>query len=498
MATPMNLTEKINFLREKSYKLETFEKVKEIDYNNFFKEYLLANKPCIFTPDVTMQWKSRKDWVMENHTPNYTFLRALFGDAIVPVANCKQEQYSSHPKQDILLSEYLDYWEKYRVDGYPEDEPRLYLKDWHFTKAYPDYKAYTTPVYFLSDWLNEFWDTLPQDDYRFVYMGPKGTWTPFHADVYRSFSWSANICGKKKWIFYPPGCEVMLKDNLGNLVYDVTSPDLENQKKFPNAFKVKGQMLEVIQGEGQIIFVPSGWHHQVYNLEDTISINHNWLNGCNIDICWKHLHSGLQDVKKEIEHCRDMDGWNTQCQLILKACAGIDYKQFLQMLRVIAENRIEQHKKQETSGAIAELCIGNTGIVAESQPLDNRKQQEMQENNVKEIYMSEKCSNEISELEKERTKEQKEVYTKRSFCDKKEFSLPKELWEHFAMFAFSSDWEWSENDYLIFDLYRIRHILQVIISDEDYKSLYKEYNDSAEYIIDIIESWKTNKLLPFN
>ena len=58
----------------------------------------------------------------------------------------------------------------------------------------------------------------------------------------------------------------MLKDNLGNLVYDVMSPDLDNEKKFPNAHKVKGQQLEVIQGEGQIIFVPSGWHHQVYNL----------------------------------------------------------------------------------------------------------------------------------------------------------------------------------------------------------------------------------------
>ena len=46
-----------------------------------------------------------------------------------------------------------------------------------FFRAFPDYKAYTTPVYFQSDWLNEFWDTeAGGDDYRFVYMGPKGTW----------------------------------------------------------------------------------------------------------------------------------------------------------------------------------------------------------------------------------------------------------------------------------------------------------------------------------
>lgn len=31
-----------------------------------------------------------------------------------------------------------------------------------------------------------------------------GTWTPLHADVFRSYSWSANVCGKKKWHFLSP------------------------------------------------------------------------------------------------------------------------------------------------------------------------------------------------------------------------------------------------------------------------------------------------------
>ena len=29
-----------------------------------------------------------------------------------------------------------------------------------------------------------------------------------------------------------------------------------------------------VQGTGEAIFVPSGWHHTVQNLEDTLSINH--------------------------------------------------------------------------------------------------------------------------------------------------------------------------------------------------------------------------------
>ena len=49
-----------------------------------------------------------------------------------------------------------------------------------FHRDYPDYDAYTVLDVFQIDWLNEVWDQRTpggsQDDYRFVYMGPKGTW----------------------------------------------------------------------------------------------------------------------------------------------------------------------------------------------------------------------------------------------------------------------------------------------------------------------------------
>ena len=89
--------------------------------------------------------------------------------------------------------------------------------------------------------------------------------TPFHADVFRSFSWSANICGRKKWLLYPPGEEKHLKDKLGNLAYDVTSSELHDGKKYPD-YEKACQPFEVVQEAGEVIFVPSGWHHQVFNL----------------------------------------------------------------------------------------------------------------------------------------------------------------------------------------------------------------------------------------
>jgi len=48
------------------------------------------------------------------------------------------------------------------------------------SREFPDYNAYDVPIYFKSDWLNEYWDECTSsdvsDDYRFVYFGPKGSW----------------------------------------------------------------------------------------------------------------------------------------------------------------------------------------------------------------------------------------------------------------------------------------------------------------------------------
>ena len=71
----------------------------------------------------------------------------------------------------------------------------------------------------------------------------------------RSFSWSANICGCKKWLIYPPGQEQYLTDRLGNLAYDVTSDDMNDKHQFPDSEKAS-KPIKVIQRAGEVIFVP--------------------------------------------------------------------------------------------------------------------------------------------------------------------------------------------------------------------------------------------------
>ncbi|XP_015182352.1 PREDICTED: jmjC domain-containing protein 4 isoform X2 [Polistes dominula] len=263
-------------------------------------------------------------WV-SGDAPNFEYLTKMFGRTMVPVYDCQAKYYNSQFKKKMKMEDFMEYWVKYKEKDYIADMPLLYLKDWHCSQEFKHVKFYEVPYYFASDWLNEYFIAKQElnDDYMFVYMGPKGTWTPLHKDVFQSYSWSANIVGRKRWLFIPPKEEEQFYDVHGNLVYDVFSDDLKNRKLYKNYDEKNVKYIEVIQEPGEIMFVPSGWHHQVWNLEDTISINHNWINGCNINIMWLHLKTSLISIMKEVDDVKDMDDWPKHCQLLLEINHGM-------------------------------------------------------------------------------------------------------------------------------------------------------------------------------
>nr|CAD7570431.1 unnamed protein product [Timema californicum] len=275
----------------------------------------------------------------------------LEGSVEVPVANCNEKYYNAQKTTDIKLDDFITYWKDYSEKGHPSDMPSLYLKDWHFPKDFPEANIYRVPQYFASDWLNEYLcgKTSINDDYRFV--------TPFHADVFTSFSWSANVCGRKRWLLFPPGQENNLRDKFGRLAYDATAPELHDSTMFPNYHKLCGH-FEIIQKAGEVIFVPSGWHHQVWNLEDTISINHNWVNGCNIKTMWDSLQNNLLAVKKEVEDYSAIDGWEDHCQLMLRATYGMNYEEFYNFLHFIATRRLDYLGNNNPNIMFGEWKIG--------------------------------------------------------------------------------------------------------------------------------------------
>ncbi|KAI8885983.1 Clavaminate synthase-like protein [Backusella circina FSU 941] len=305
-------------------------------YQSFLEKHLKPNIPALIGPALTKEWKARKEWVVANDTqdeqsprykPNYDYLRQKYGATKVQVARCNKRHFTDQERSEMTFTEFSLLWHGKEPCDY-------YLKDWHFVKALPEEKVYTVPDVFKDDWLNEYWLSKSDDDYKFSYMGGDTTFTPLHADVYRSYSWSSNICGIKKWTMFPPNQEDCFKDKFGNMVYDVRHVD---PSVFPHFEKAKKIVL--YQRDGETLFVPSGWFHQVENIGSTISINHNWFNACNIEFTYQSLKGDLRDVREAISDLTDMMSpleFTEQCQQLLLAHSGWDWSIFLNLLACIS------------------------------------------------------------------------------------------------------------------------------------------------------------------
>lgn len=238
----------------------------------FIRRFQEPNLPVIIT-EATKDWRATADWVDQSGRPDTAKLSALFGDDVVTIHG------EGGKTRDMRVADYMEWWQQRSQDGTSADTV-LYLKDWHVAQRHQAYEAYTTPPCLGEDWLNEHWAAQPTDgpegtrvgdagDHRFVYVGPRGSVTRLHADVLFSYSWSANVAGRKLWRLVPA--------EQRHLVSDAATRPLAHSLAEISAAEVSAGLtpLVVTQEAGELLFVPSGWYHEVENLEDTISINHN-------------------------------------------------------------------------------------------------------------------------------------------------------------------------------------------------------------------------------
>ena len=148
-----------------------------------------------------------------------------------------------------------------------------------------------------------------------------------------SYSWSANLLGRKKWYLTPPSsipnCRID-PSNPESLLHNDIRPGKVDLTKYPSFDKV--EIIEIIQDKGMIIFVPSNWYHCVENIDDyVISLNRNWCNSVNLVqmfecmiISVRETEDALSDVKdvlvrrKKLDVEMDLDTeWNEIVQDVL-------------------------------------------------------------------------------------------------------------------------------------------------------------------------------------
>ena len=248
----------------------------------------------------------------------------------------------------------------------------------------------------------------PWDDFRFCYMGPRGSITALHCDVLASYSWSANVAGTKLWFMFPEGEEVKLRERGRESDPDALIPDIrlaataspaaataaataataasiddrdhddrddrddresdllssargsrpsrearravQEANRFPHA--AGARCVVVRQRPGDVLFVPSQWHHQVFNVTDTISINHNWINACCIERVWAMLKLDLAATRAAIGDLSEAAGgpmplseWQDQVELIMRSNSRLGTVELWNMLQHFAHQTLRGMSK---------------------------------------------------------------------------------------------------------------------------------------------------------
>ncbi|KAI1795860.1 Clavaminate synthase-like protein [Ganoderma leucocontextum] len=319
-------------------------------YEEFLHSYLLPNKLVIIGPALVSSWPALKHWWSNDGTINWERLKADYGHCEVTVADCATRDFSDQRREQMLFRDVISLWQDAKGDA-------LYVKDWHLARTLatdPDStessKAfYTAPGIFRDDWMNAYYSACTEDDFRFVYVGAAGTFTPLHRDVYTSYSWSTNVCGRKRWWLFPPDQTPLLFRRGGEehseTAYDVRDVD---PTQFPRFHQARPIVVE--QGPGETIFVPSGWYHQVENLTACISINHNWCNSVNLPSLYHSMCAKVTEVEHALEDVQELlsqgeaegphdtsSGWKREwiaiVQDVVEKDAGWNWSTFWKMVR---------------------------------------------------------------------------------------------------------------------------------------------------------------------
>ncbi|KAE8269386.1 hypothetical protein A4X09_0g2949 [Tilletia walkeri] len=318
-------------------------------YPDFANDFLRPNRPCLLPQDLVKDWPifrllatgdkdTAADAEAENGEgllhPAFTVLQQRYGQHHrVPVV---LPSGSSPERTEMSLSDAVDLMRSHKRSG---AAGAVYIKDWHLfrqerlrlrnvpsdgdqagAEKEEEQKLYEQPFLFQDDWMNNSGDR-EADDFAFCYAGSMGSSTGLHRDVYTSYSWSTNIIGQKRWRLFPPACASKLRrfpdvrtselasscdemdDRLRKGELGLVS---EGKAGWPLWEEARSQAIELVQEAGETIFVPSNWYHEVLNLTDCLSINHNWCNIYNLESMFDSMVEEVEDVEASLEDVRAM------------------------------------------------------------------------------------------------------------------------------------------------------------------------------------------------
>ena len=251
--------------------METVARTQRIEADEFVTEYIAKNRPVIVT-DSMSTWAGCGKW-----TPAY--FRERFGEAITLIYDNLFTLRDVRP-----LREYID-----RYFGKQEEFEHVYARCYAKFKAV-DFHWFDAVFDALSqDWSHPYFlpttsyvvpfcrtpDTVLANrnvfPYKGVFISPRGARTRLHRDPFGTDAVLCQFFGTKSLALYHPGQDSKVRK--GTQFVDPKNPD---RRAFPDFSDVQPLYRDELR-PGEVLFIPSGWFHDVVSVTDSISITWNFV-----------------------------------------------------------------------------------------------------------------------------------------------------------------------------------------------------------------------------
>ncbi|CAG8523957.1 2265_t:CDS:2 [Cetraspora pellucida] len=244
----------------------------QVSREEFIKKYEAPGLPVVIT-GCTKGWAAEIKWNKEELLRNYARHKFKIG-----------EDDKGNPVR-MTFKYYMYYLE---TEGLKDDSP-LYIFDSSFGRRgkpkkasserknlNPKYKEcllkdYKVPTYFDDD-LFRFTGENRRPPYRWFVLGGERSGTGIHVDPLGTSAWNTLLVGHKRWCLFPPSTPRRLidpkqKDHEAVTWFScVLSKLLEVHEGKSKSLAEEYGMVEVLQGPGETMFVPGGWHHVILQL----------------------------------------------------------------------------------------------------------------------------------------------------------------------------------------------------------------------------------------
>ncbi|XP_074654452.1 bifunctional arginine demethylase and lysyl-hydroxylase JMJD6-like [Tubulanus polymorphus] len=263
------------------YNVDGIDKRQKLSLREFNDVY--DGKWPVIVTDVMPKWQAFKRW-------NKKFFLDNYGDeriAVKAVAGDLDKAESLAMPMKLFLQH----------SGEGRNSSWTYIEDELFLPNRRElYNDMGQIIYMLDD----YFELFPKDIRPWNAMllwGTAFSRSSLHIDPYNWTGTNAVFKGRKRWKLYPPGQDEYLypvegrKSNFPLDCYKYNSPidafgfiDPNKYRKFK-----KAKAIEFDQLPGELLFIPTGWYHQAFNVEETVAVSSQFMNVNNFKVVLEEI-----------------------------------------------------------------------------------------------------------------------------------------------------------------------------------------------------------------